>query len=176
MHNLVWCLLWALLITPGRAHAQPPLHTLQPEAFMDFWVGRWQLQWEDADGGVGRGTNRVEKILGGQVIRESFSAEEGRLAGYQGRSYSVYNPNSGGWKQTWVDNNSGYIALDGQMEQNRRIFITRSPGLDGDVVLKRMVFYAITHDSLIWDWESSSDNGKTWKLQWRIFYKRMDEE
>ena len=39
-----------------------------------------------------------------------------------------------------------------------------------------MVFYDIGENSLTWDWESSLDGGETWKLQWRIFYIRMNND
>jgi len=34
-------------------------------------------------------------------------------------------------------------------------------------------FKDIKKDSFIWDWESSYDRGVTWKLNWRINYKRV---
>jgi hypothetical protein len=35
-----------------------------------------------------------------------------------------------------------------------------------------MIFSNIQKDSLEWNWESSLDDGKTWKTNWKIFYKR----
>jgi hypothetical protein len=35
-----------------------------------------------------------------------------------------------------------------------------------------MIFRDIRNDSLTWDWERSTDDGKTWSRQWRILYTR----
>jgi hypothetical protein len=34
----------------------------------DFWVGRWEVTWDEGDGKTGKGTNNVVKILGNTVI------------------------------------------------------------------------------------------------------------
>jgi len=43
---------------------------------------------------------------------------------------------------------------------------------NGIIIQQRMIFYEIKKDSFTWDWENSTDYGKTWSLQWRINYKR----
>ena len=163
-----------LISIPGIAVAQPDLKDLEPEHYFDFWIGTWDLEWEAPDGTVETGTNHIEKILGGNVIKENFRAETGRFEGYEGKSFSVYQTRTKTWRQTWVDSQSGYIDLEGQFEGNKRIFITEDTGPDGNPVLKRMMFYDITSDSLTWDWELSVDDGKTWELQWRIHYTRSN--
>lgn len=152
--------------------AQVELDQLEPEEYFDFWVGTWELTWKAPDGTEETGTNTIEKILDDNVILENFEAHSGQFAGYKGKSFSVYQKITGTWRQTWVDNSSEYIDLNGTFKGNKRIFITEGPGPDGNTVLKRMVFYNITENSFTWDWESSSDDGKTWKLLWRIHYKR----
>ena len=37
-----------------------------PEQQFDFWLGEWDVSWGEGQGG----TNRVDKILDGKVIRE----------------------------------------------------------------------------------------------------------
>ena len=46
--------------------------------------------------------------------------------------------------------------------------------INGKTIIQRMVFYNITSTSIVWDWESSSDNGEHWKLLWRINYKKVN--
>lgn len=167
-------LLVSCLLMPKSVWGQTDISQLKPEQYFDFWVGSWDLTWKASDGKIGTGTNRIEKILDGKVILENFKAESGNLKGYEGKSVSVYETRTGNWKQTWVDNNSAYIDLTGKVEGNKRIFRTETTGPNGEKMLKRMVFYDITDNSFTWDWESSSDNGNSWELQWRIHYKRSD--
>jgi hypothetical protein len=42
----------------------------------------------------------------------------------------------------------------------------------GKIISQRMVFYEIERDRFKWRWESSSDEGQMWNLQWQIDYTR----
>lgn len=153
-------------------HAQTDISELEPEAYFDFWVGTWDLTWEDADGTTAHGRNRIERVLDGKVIKENFEANSGTNKGFAGKSYSVYQPRTETWRQTWVDNQGGYLDFKGRLEGNKRIFQRTGTNPRGEVVLQRMTFHDITEDSLTWDWEISEDDGQSWQLRWRIFYQR----
>ena len=43
---------------------------------------------------------------------------------------------------------------------------------DGKEQIFRMVFYNIAPNNFDWRWESTTDNGATWKTNWLIHYKR----
>ncbi|MDZ7714951.1 MAG: hypothetical protein U5J95_01940 [Balneolaceae bacterium] len=145
---------------------------LPPQNYFDFWIGTWELTWEAPDGSMESGTNKIEKILEGKVIQENFEAIEGRFEGYAGKSWSVYSSRNKEWKQTWVDSNGGYIDFTGEFSGGKRIFITDRITPQGKSIMQRMVFYNIKQNSFTWDWELSTDKGKSWTLQWRIEYKR----
>lgn len=148
--------------------------TLEPAQYFDFWVGVWNVEWEQADGERGKGTNTITKTLDDVVIREEFRVHEGTFAGMKGTSISVYNPQPGQWKQAWADNQGGFLSFTGAMEGEKRIFQTEVVELeDGRRFTQRMVFYNITEKSITWDWETSNNGGESWALNWRIFYTRM---
>ena len=130
----------------------------------DFWVGEWDLSWEG-----GAGTNRIEKIMGGCVIQENFDGTQAMKL--QGMSVSTWNPKLGKWRQTWVDNQGGYLDFVGGFEGGR-MTLTRPAPVLGDNVVQRMVWYNIENDSFNWNWERSDDGGKTWKVNWKIAYVR----
>jgi len=157
-------------------YGQMEIDELNPEEYFDFWVGTWELTWEDADGTTARGTNHIERVLDGKVIKENFEAHSGAYKGFTGKSYSVYNPRSGEWKQTWVDNSSGYLNFTGEFDGNKRIFKRKGINPQGKELLQRMVFNQITENSLTWDWEISENGGDSWQLRWRIFYERKKQE
>lgn len=139
----------------------------------DFWVGKWDLNWQYSDGTQGIGVNHVEKILDGKVIQENFEAKDaGPYQGFKGTSISVFNPNLKTWHQAWADNQGGYFDFTGEVSGDQRIFKATRQQSDGEEVNLRMRFYDIAENSMTWDWEQSRDGGKTWSLQWRIFYER----
>lgn len=171
--RILFAILFMWVITAGTAHAQTNIGELNPAQYFDFWVGTWELTWEDADGSTAYGSNHIEKILGGNVIKENFKASSGSYKGFVGKSFSVYNPRTEKWKQTWVDNEGGYLDFTGVVEGNKRIFKREGVNQEGEKILQRMVFYDITETSFTWDWQISEDNGQTWQLRWRIFYVRV---
>ncbi|MFY0654096.1 MAG: hypothetical protein JXQ96_18810 [Cyclobacteriaceae bacterium] len=138
----------------------------------DFWVGKWNLTWDDGEGKVGKGTNNIVRIMDGKVIQENFEALEGNFKGFKGTSMSVFSPQRQTWKQAWTDNQGGYFDFTGAIDGKKRMFKTTPREKDSKTIIQRMVFYNIKDDSLTWDWESTQDGGKTWKLQWRINYER----
>ena len=139
----------------------------------DFWVGKWDLTWDDGNGNVGKDTNNIVKILDGKVIQENFEALEGQLKGFKGTSISVYSPKRKSWHQAWADNQGGYFNFVGELDGDKKIFKTREVEKDGKKVIQRMVFYDFRNDAITWDWKSSTDSGDNWKLLWRINYKKI---
>jgi len=132
---------------------------------LGFWLGQWDVSWGD---GL-TATNRVELILEGAVIRETFDGRPG--ADFQGTSWSVYSQRLDCWRQTWVDSQGSYWAFSGGPQGER--FILSTDDVRGSQPVKlRMSFYNIAADSLDWDWERSDDNGANWTLQWRLHYTR----
>lgn len=165
-----------LLTAPGvmPLYSQSTIDDISPEQYFDFWLGTWDLTWEDPDGSTGTGVNKIERVLDGAVIKENFEGLTGTYAGFIGKSYSVYQGASGEWKQTWVDNNGGYLDFTGDFDGNRRIFSRSGTDRNGNPIWQRMVFYDIQEDSFLWDWEVSRDDGETWTLNWRIQYQRAE--
>ena len=131
----------------------------------DFWLGDWNLTWEND----GKGTNRITKKLDGCVIHENFDGTP--AISLKSISVSTFDVQSGQWKQTWVDNWGGYLDLVGGMVDGKMI-LARDTIIEGKPVKQRMVFYNIAEDELDWNWERSDDNGETWKVLWKIHYER----
>jgi hypothetical protein len=93
--------------------------------------------------------------------------------GLRGRSVSVFDAQSGQWRQTWVDNQGGYLDFNGAFS-NSRMVLMRAAMLDGQQVQQRMVWYDIGDDSLRWNWERSDDGGASWEVLWEIRYTRAN--
>ena len=136
----------------------------------DFWIGKWKVEWNDKDGNLFEGTNTVNSILDGCVIEENFNGNPGME--FRGKSLSVYNHNHKIWQQTWVDTEGFYMLFIGGIQDDKMI-LSRTVETTKGPLTQRMVFYNIKKDTFDWNWESSTDNGKTWKLNWKIMYTRI---
>jgi len=165
------CVLATMLLTlPLTAQNTPPSPCqAAQQKQLDFWVGEWDLTWPgEQAGSVEHGTNSIHRILDNCVIEENFSGGASHL---RGRSVSLFDATSHQWKQTWVDNEGGYLDFTGAFE-NRQMILGRSAVREGKPILQRMVFKNITSNEFDWSWESSADGGKTWKVNWPIHYQR----
>jgi hypothetical protein len=145
--------------------SQKPCNDPKSSEF-DFWIGNWSLTWNDTS----KGTNSVNRVLDGCVVQENFSDP---VQQFTGSSWSVYNPQTALWQQTWVDNQGGYIVLTGKFEKGEMILSTAPVTLkNGKQSVSRMIYYNIQRGSFDWSWENTTDNGNTWKLNWKIHYQR----
>ena len=150
----------------------PPSPCQAPEQKqLDFWIADWDLTWPGTkQGDLDHGTNRIHCVLDGCVVEEDFSAEtSGHL---RGRSVSLFEPQSGKWKQTWVDNEGGYLDFTGDFANGQMILQREFTQKDGTRVMQRMVWKNISASEMDWNWEASRDGGKTWQVNWPIHYKR----
>ena len=168
-----------LFLLAGTLSAQTQTAAPQPcsdirQKQMDFWLGDWVLTWPGNKAGeVAHGKNMVKRIMDGCVVQENFSGEDS--SPLRGTSVSLFDLNSGKWKQTWVDNEGSYLDFVGEFnaKDGQMILARESAKPDGTKSMQRMVFKNISHDEFDWSWEASSDEGKTWTVQWPIHYKRQ---
>lgn len=154
-----------LLFTLGTC-----LQTPDPASQFDFWVGTWTMETETRsdprkeEWSKSVSTNKIEKVLDGKVIQENFNGD-----GLVGKSWSVYDAKNGVWKQTWVDNQSGYIALTGKWEGDKMV-LHKVVDNEADRPF-RMIFKDIKKDSFEWLWEVQMKDGK-WAPMFICHYKR----
>ncbi|KAA3619966.1 MAG: DUF1579 domain-containing protein [Calditrichaeota bacterium] len=161
-----------LAVVTGQTNQKPC--TSEESRQFDFWLGTWDLAWPGGQMGIpegqtGTGTNQIKKVLGTCVIEENFSFPGGK---FDGRSLSVFNPQKKMWQQTWVDNSGAYLLFEGQVEDGKMVLQMEPVERNGKTFISRMVFENITENALDWNWQRSSDGGKTWKDLWNIHYTR----
>jgi hypothetical protein len=127
----------------------------------DFWLGSWRVSWGDD----AWGTNRIEKILDGRVVREDFDGRPGTTL--RGVSLSAYDEEDGVWQQAWVDDQGGFLAFRGRLHGG---VMELAGDRRGEPV--RMRWLDIGADALTWHWERQAD-GK-WETLWTLSYERVD--
>ena len=87
----------------------------------DFWVGEWEVQTPK---GTAAGENKVEKILDGCALRESWTATDGS----HGTSLTSYDAGAGRWTQTFVDDLGMVLVLDGELRDGKMVLSGRRSG------------------------------------------------
>ncbi|MGD9900476.1 MAG: DUF1579 family protein [Calditrichaceae bacterium] len=168
--DIVYVVLFVLIFSFQNSYGQPAKPCDSPECRQfDFWLGQWDLEWDDATGNRVTGTNIIKSVLDGCVILENFDGAPGNAL--IGMSVSTFDGKTGKWKQTWVDNQGSYLDFTGGMTDGEMV-LSRSIKQKEKVTIQRMIFYNIEKNNFDWKWEVSDNGGDDFRLVWLIHYIR----
>jgi hypothetical protein len=172
---------FAVAALPGAAAAQtaPDTSTATPPAAkrpctapefhqFDFWIGTWEVRTPD---GKVAGTNRIEPILDGCVLQESWRGARG----LQGTSLNTYVPSTKRWHQTWMDQQGTLLLLDGEFQGGSMVLRGESPSSQkpGVVTQQRITWTPASDGTVRQLWEASEDAGKSWTTVFDGRYSRL---
>lgn len=138
----------------------------------DFWIGEWEVFGTN---NKKAGDSRITLVLDSCIILEEWtSASVNKGIRYAGKSYNTYNAARKRWQQYWVDNAGGVTEyFYGRYEPGKMILETANEKQpDGSVKIQKMTFYHLSPDKVRQHGENSTDNGKTWKTDFDLEYKR----
>ena len=131
----------------------------------DFWAGEWDVTQPD---GTPAGTNRIEIILGGCVLLESWEAANGT---HKGHSFNLYG-RDGKWHQTWVDNGGLLLELVGGLKDGRMVMGQDVTRPDGTPLRHEISWEKLPTGQVKQHWRTSTDGGKTWNDAFIGFYTK----
>lgn len=161
----------------GDSATSPPANPCEiPEARQfDFWVGEWigHSYYVDTSGDTVKYVvhNSITKELDDCVIMENFTG--GPVAGLNGISVSTFDSHTEQWRQTWVDNQRGYLDFEGGFADGV-MDLRRSFTRNDTTITQRMRWLDIEPNQFTWYWERSLDGGQQWQLLWEIRYVREE--
>jgi hypothetical protein len=157
-------LMLAAALSTGTAAGDEPCATAAFRQF-DFWVGDWTVS--RSDDGQPAGHNRIEAVLGGCALHESWVGAKGS----RGYSYNVYDATRGVWHQTWVDSSGGLLVLEGGLRDGRMVLEGDQLQADGSKVHNRITWTPLADGRVRQRWDATSD-GKTWSVVFDGTYAR----
>jgi hypothetical protein len=131
----------------------------------DFWLGEWEVQTPK---GTPAGENKVEKILDGCAIRESWTAADGS----HGASLTSYDAPASRWTQTFVDDLGMVLVLEGEYRDGRMVLSGQRSGSRGSTILNRIVWTKLEGERIRQRWEQSPDEGRNWTVLFEGLYAR----
>jgi hypothetical protein len=156
----------SLLVAQETVPAAAPKPCAAPEhRQFDFWIGEWEVTRPD---GAPAGRNRIESILDGCALRESWTGAKGG----SGNSYNAYDRQRGRWHQTWVDNGGLVLRLDGTFAAGKMVLSGESRDSAGARVLNRITWQETAPGAVRQLWETSRDGGRTWSVVFDGRYRK----
>ncbi len=151
-----------------RKRPPPPCASAEHRQF-DFWLGDWQVFDKT---GKQVGSSHIESILRGCVIAEHWSSA-GNHDG-DGKSYNMYNAQTGHWEQFWVDAGGTRLILAGGLRDGAMVLegAQAKPDQKTGVVQRERITWTPNADGSVRQfWESSGDDGKSWTTAFDGLYK-----
>jgi hypothetical protein len=134
-------------------------------ALFDQFVGTWDVVYDviDKSGSLRRSRGQVtyRSILGGLATQEVWTDTVGAKQLPYGTTIDYYDGKHRRWTQVWIYPAQGMTMSVTGSEVGRTIVLT---GRDETGALQRWSIGDIEPDSYVSRFESSSDNGKTWRL------------
>jgi hypothetical protein len=150
--------LFTLIISPSFAQQAEESLCKTDENYrqFDFWIGEWDVYQNDTLAG----TNTVNLILDDCVISENWQSAK---SDYAGKSYNYYEPASGYWYQTWVDNKGKYLFLKGTFANKKMILMGNSFDNEGKVIYNRITYIAKKDKTVRQIWEQAKTRNE-WEV------------
>jgi hypothetical protein len=132
----------------------------------DFWIGDWQVHAGEALAG----RNRIEPILGGCALLESWEG----ASGSRGVSLNAYSSGDGQWHQTWVDGQGERLELAGGWDEATATMTLAGavPDREGVAVRHEITWQRRADGTVRQRWRLSHDDGATWSEVFDGVYAR----
>jgi len=132
----------------------------------DFWLGHWRV--ESADGSLA-GHNHIERAHSGCAVVEHWASARGN----SGTSTNYYDPAKAAWVQNWIDASGSVIQLEGGLDAGGSMVLEgRYVVPDGTVAMMRGTWTLLEDGRVRQLFETSTDEGATWKPWFEGFYIR----
>lgn len=151
-------------ITAGAQ--QPAACAATQHRQFDFWIGTWDVT---APGGQRAGTNRIERILSGCALYESWEG----ATGSRGHSFTAWDPGDNKWHQTWVDNEGTVLMIAGGLVNGEMVMEGERRLADGTRQLNRLTWTPNADGTIRQIWQTSRDQGMRWTLVFDGLYRRQ---
>lgn len=166
---------WILLAMPALGHSRPlrqspPAATCSGPEFhqFDFWLGRWQVFGP---------TNKlsanvtVSSELGGCALIETWTPLSAKN-GHGGRGMSTYNTANQKWEYFWIASNAYTSYWTGELHGQSMQFTAMGPSA-GAAAMRHWNMTLMPDGRIQEQAFFSQDNGKTWKSQYILYWKRV---
>lgn len=159
-----------LLLAALGAHAENSGAATKPctspaHRQFDFWIGTWNV----TQAGKVAGQNKIESILNGCALMESWHG----TGGVAGHSLNIYDSTRNVWHQTWVDSTGSLLTLEGRFANGAMVLEGVATDEKGMKARQRITWTAASADEVRQLWQSSTDAGKTWKTEFDGLYRRQ---
>jgi hypothetical protein len=154
----------------------------------NFLLGHWRVQnrrlvkrLQDCDEWETFPATQHNLALPGKIGNSDEFVAESWRPGYVGLSLRLFSPQTRLWSIYWLDNQTGgldpagslFPPVVGKFENGIGVF-EGDDTLEGRAIRVRYTWSAITQHDAQWEQAMSADAGRTWEMNWRMNFSRMN--
>ena len=159
---------YALLILFGslvaQLHQAVPCSSPQHRQF-DFLIGEWTVT---DTRGQAIGTSRVERLLNGCAISESWQG----TSGTRGHGTSAWDAGDNKWHLTWIDTDGTVLVIAGGVVNGEMVMEGERQLPDGSETLERITWSPNKDGTVRQVWLSSPNRGMRWTSVSEVIYRQ----
>lgn len=139
-----------------------------PYRHFDFWIGEWEVYTNDEL----VGHNKIELLQNGFLIQENWTSEK---ESFTGTSYNFYNLKIKKWQQVWIDKNGSNLLLNGNLIDGKMVLQSEGDSNMGEPnSIHKITWAPMPNGDVKQTWESTTDNGENWSIQFQGIYKKKN--
>lgn len=142
--------------------------SISPQHQFDFLIGEWDVFSKDEK----IAHNTINLLQNGHLLQENWVSE---TEFFTGTSYSFYNKKIKQWQQFWVDSNGNNLFLNGNFKDGKMVLKSGSNCDMGEAQsIHRISWILLANEEIKQVWESSTNEGQNWTIQFEGIYKKKD--
>lgn len=132
----------------------------------NFWVGKWYVT---NPAGKHAGDSEIDLMNNGCTIVENWYGARG----FQGKSFNYFDTTDNKWHQFWINQNAQKITFEGNLEKGNMVYYSYDHVKDArNPFIRRLTFFNLGRDKVRQYSERSTDEGKTWNVEYDFTYTR----
>jgi len=132
----------------------------------NFWVGKWDVI---NPAGNHAGDSEIDLMNNGCTIVENWYGARN----FQGKSFNYSDTTDNKWHQFWINQNAQKTTFEGKLEKGNMVFYSYDHVKDTkNPYLERLTFFNLGKNKVRQYDQKTTDNGKTWTVQYDLTYKR----
>ncbi len=132
----------------------------------NFWVGKWDVVTAT---GQPAGDSGIDLMNNGCTIVENWYSKAGSV----GKSFNYFDTKDNKWHQFWINQNAQKTTFEGKLVNGNMVFYGYDHVKDEkNPYLERLTFFNLGKNKVRQFDEKTTDNGKTWTVQYDLTYNR----
>lgn len=132
----------------------------------NFWIGKWDVI---NPAGKHAGDSEIELMNNGCTLVENWYG----ATGFVGKSFNYFDSTDNKWHQFWINQNAQKTTFEGKLENGNMVFYSYDHVKDKkNPYLERLTFFNLGNNKVRQYDEKTTDNGKTWTVQYDLTYIR----